>query len=400
MIATARPRRTLYALIALALVALVAWGLWPRPTTVEVARLEVRPLTVGFTEEGRTRLRDRFTVTAPVDGELQRIELAPGDAVQIGQEVAVLHPARAALLDPATWADANARLQAAEAEHAAAAASLEAARSHRDRARRSLERLEVLARAQQVATEQRDQARSDLQAAEAQVRSAGAQAQAAASRRDAVQAWLGLQGSGRHDRAQLELRAPVAGVVIQRFVQSEGPVRAGQALLEVGDPRALEVVVEVLTADALRLRAGLPVVLRPGGDVAAVTGRIRTVEPGAFTKVSALGVEEQRVRVIVELPDDAPALGDAFRVDADFQVWQGPAVLAVPVAALFRDGEAWAAYAVDGGRARLRHLDIGHVGEDFAEVRGGLGEAALVVLYPGDEIRDRDRVGFEPPAAR
>ena len=389
----ARSRRSLYSLLALALLALVAWGLWPRAKPVEVARLSVGALVVGFTEEGRTRLRDRFTIAAPVNGELQRIELEPGDPVQIGEVVAVLHPARAALLDPATWADAEARLQAAEAEQVAAQAALDAATSTRDRAQRTLARIEALASAQQVAAERRDEARSELRSAEAHVRSAAAQWQAASSRRDAVRAWLDLQGSGRHDQTMLELRAPVAGIVVQRFLQSEGPVVAGQPLLDVGDPRELEVVVDVLTADALRLRAGLPVTLHPGGGAAPLAGRVRTIEPAAFTKVSALGVEEQRVRVIVDLPESAPALGDAYRVDAGFEVWRADAVLVVPVAALFRDGDAWAVYAVEGGRARLRHIEIGQLGDDAAQVVGdGWAEGAAVVLYPGDEIRDGDRV--------
>ncbi len=394
------PSRWLYLLFALAFAALVAWGLWPRAQPVETARAAFQPLVVGFSEEGRTRVRQRFVLSAPVDGELQRIALAPGDAVRAGQPVAALHPSRAALLDPATRADAQARLQAAEAERAAAAAGLEAALAASTQAQRSAARLEALARAQQVSREQRDQARSEQEAAAARVGSARALLQAAASRRDAIRDSLALQGSGRRDGVPLSLAAPVDGRVLQRFVESEGPVRAGQPLLELGDPRDLEVVVEVLTADALRLRPGTPVQLRAGDEQQALRGRLRVVEPAAFTKVSALGVEEQRVRAIVELPGPQPALGDGYRVDAHFQVWARERVLTVPVAALFRDGEAWAAYVVEGGRAHRRRLGIGQIGEARAEVTAGLSAGTELVLYPGDDVRDGDRVAPRTVPAR
>jgi HlyD family secretion protein len=223
---------------------------------------------------------------------------------------------------------------------------------------------------------------------------------AAAGRRDAIRDALRLQGSARREREPLALLAPVDGRVLQRFVESAGLVRAGQPLLELGDPRELEVVVEVLTAEALRLRPGTPVLLRIAADRPALAGRLRLLEPAAFTKVSALGVEEQRVRAIVDLPGPVPALGDGYRVDAEFQVWAAERVLTVPVAALFRDGEAWSVYAVEDGRARRRRVAIGHLGAARAEVAGGLPAGTEVVLYPGDEVRDGDRVAPRRPSPR
>jgi HlyD family secretion protein len=230
------------------------------------------------------------------------------------------------------------------------------------------------------------------------VRSAQARTQAARVRRDSARAVLDLQGTAsRNGVNRLELPAPVDGQVIRRFVESEGFVRAGQPLLEVGDPQALEVIVEALTADATRVAPGTRVnLLRWGGD-APLHGRVQTVEPGGFTKISALGVEEQRVLIVIaleEAQEDRPALGDGYRVEAEFRVWSADSVLTVPVAALFRDGTQWAVYTIDDGRARMRHVRIGQIGERAAEVRAGLREGSMVVLYPGDSLRDGARVEY------
>jgi HlyD family secretion protein len=386
------PARWLYLLFAATLVGLVAWGLWPRAQPVETAVIGFQPLAVSFVEEGRTRVRHRFVLSAPVDGELQRIEREPGDAVVAGEALARLYPVRAALLDAATKADAQARLQAAEAERAAAAAALDAAVADASQARLRARRLDKLAVAQQVSKEQHEQARTEQQAAQARVRSAQALLQAAGSRRDAIRDALALQGSDRRGPTWLALLAPADGRILQRFVESAGPVRAGQPLLELGDPRDLEAVVDVLTTEALRLQPGTPVTLRIAPDRAPLAGRLRHVEPAAFTKVSALGVEEQRVRAIVDLPGPVPALGDGYRVDAEFRVWAAPRVLSVPVAALFRDGESWAVYVVDQGRARRRRVQVGHLGTAGAEVAAGLSPGTEVILYPGDDVRDGQRV--------
>jgi HlyD family secretion protein len=392
------PSRPLYAVLLVALVALAAWGLWPRALTVDVATVARQPLVVGFTEEGRTRLRDRFVVSAPVDGVVERIALEPGDAVAAGATVAVLRPAAAALLDPAMRAEAQLRWNTAGNDLVAARAAVTAATAAQARAVAALRRIEALAQRQQVALDQRDEARSRAAAAQAELHSAQAAVQAASARREAARALLDLQGTASPRSARLALAAPIAGQVMRRHVESEGLVRAGQPLLDLGDPRSLEVVVDVLTADALLLKPGLPVRLDTGSPAAPLDGRVQAIEPAGFTKVSALGVEEQRVVVVVTLPDAAPALGDAYRVDAQFQVWAADSVLVVPVPALFRDGERWAVYVVDGGRARLRHVDIGHIGDRTAEVTGGLAAGDRVVVYPGDQVRDGLRIA--PAAAK
>ncbi|MFC5577944.1 efflux RND transporter periplasmic adaptor subunit [Lysobacter niabensis] len=391
-----KPTRPLYLLLAGALIALAAWGFWPRAVLVDTAEIVRAPLTVAFAEEGRTRLRDRYLVSAPLDGMVERIVLEPGDAVKAGESVAMLLPANAALFDPATRSAAEARWRAAGDELDAATAAAAAASALRDRLEAARRRTDALANQQLISSDQRDEIRAQATAAEANLHSAQARARAARIQRDMARSVLDLQGkASRSDGNRLRLSAPIDGQVIRRFVESEGFVRAGQSLLELGDPQALEVIVEALTEDAMRIGPGTRVeLLRWGGDT-PLPGRVQTIEPGGFTKFSALGVEEQRVLVVVALDDagkSRPALGDGFRVEAQFRVWGADDVLTVPVAALFRDGTQWAVYAIENKRARLRHLQIGHVGEDQAEVRGGLAAGSRVVLYPGDSLRDGMRV--------
>jgi HlyD family secretion protein len=386
--------RPLYAALLLGLVLLGAWGLWPRAVRVEVAQVATGPLQTGFTEEGRTRLRDRFLISAPVDGVVERIALEAGDAVKVGAPVAVLRPAASSLLDPATRADAEMRWRTAGDERIAAQASVAAAAAARDQAAAALRRGEALASKQQISADQRDELHRRSAVADAEWRSAQARLQAATTRRTAAREWLDLQGSSNRTPIRLSLPSPVDGRVMRRHVESEGLVRAGQALLEIGDPALLEVIVEVLTSDAMQLQPGMPVRLDSGTATAPTTGRVLTIEPGAFTKVSALGVEEQRVVVVVALPEGAPSLGDGYRVDAQFEVWAAQSALTVPVPALFRDGANWAVYVVDNGRARLRRVGIGHIGESAAEVTGGLASGDRVVVYPGDRVRDGMRIAF------
>lgn len=387
--------RPLYLWLAAALVVVAAWGAWPRALPVETSTLARAPLVVGFSEEGRTRLRDRYLVSAPLDGVVQRIELEPGDAVKAGAPVASVRPAYSALFDPANRAQAEARWHAAGDELTAATSEAAAAKALRDRLDAARQRAESLAAQRLIASDQLDEARAQATYASASFRSAEARARAARIQRDSARAVLDLQGSATRDRAStLALPAPVDGRVIRRHVESEGFVRVGQPLLEIGDPQAIEVIVETLTADATQVMPGTPVrLLRWGGD-AALRARVLRVEPGGFTKVSALGVEEQRVLVVVRIEDGQAykPLGDGFRVEAEFQVWGADSVLIVPTAALLRDGPHWAVYAVEDGRARLRRLRIDHVGTDAAEVVSGLGEGARVVLYPGDSLREGMRV--------
>lgn len=388
-------RRPLYVLLVAAAVALLAWAFWPRTEPVETARVVRAPLVTGFREEGRTRLRERYVVTAPVDGVVERALLEPGDPVATGRPVAVLRPGRAALLDPANRAQTAARLRASESELAAARATLSSLQEERRRTAAELERGTTLARQRLIAQSDLDALRSRAAAADAAVRSARARVGTLSVLRDGTRAVLALQGTAAGNGRTLTLLAPADGRVIRRHVDSESPVRTGQALLDIGDPRALEVIVDVLTEEAVSLQPGGRVHLSGWGGAGPLRGRIERIEPGGFTKVSALGVEEQRTVVVVALLD-APAryagLGDGFRVEADFVTWHGEQIVQVPTAALFRDGEQWAVYVVESGRARLRRLQLGRVGERAAEVVSGVTQGDVVVLYPGDTVRDRSRV--------
>ena len=391
------PRRQLFWLLLAVVVGIAAWGFWPRALPVETARIARGPLTVSFNEEARTRLHDRWMVSAPLPGVVERIVLRPGDAVAAGQTVAVLVPARASLFDPMRRADAQARVSSAMQAEAAASAAIVAAEAERTRRRAELRRASALAADRLIARADLDAIRAGAASAEAALRSARAQRESARIERDAARAVLALQGAPGGD-ARVELPAPVAGRIVRRLVESATPVQAGQPLLEIGDPQAIEVIAEVLTTDAVRLSPGTPVQLTRWGGDAPLRGRVQTVEPGGFTKVSALGVEEQRVLVVMTLQDPASArvrLGDGFRLEAEFIVWQSPDALSVPTAALFRDGARWAVYAVEEGRARLRHVTIGRMGDDAAELKAGLREGDQVIVYPGDTVRDRRRVRGE-----
>jgi HlyD family secretion protein len=391
------PRRQLFWLLLAVVVGIAAWGFWPRALEVETARIARGPLTVSFNEEARTRLHDRWLVSAPLPGVVERIVLRPGDAVAAGQTVAVLVPARASLFDPIRRAEAQARASSAMQAEASAAAAIVAAEAERTRSRAELRRATALAADRLIARADLDAVRAGAASAEAVLRSARAQREAARIERDAARAVLALQGTPGGD-ARVALPAPVAGRVVRRLVESATTVQAGQPLLEVGDPQAIEVIAEVLTTDAVRLSPGTPVQLTRWGGDASLRGRVETVEPGGFTKVSALGVEEQRVLVVMTLQEPASArirLGDGFRLEAEFIVWQSPDALSVPTAALFRDGTRWAVYAIEKGRARLRQVTLGRMGDDAAELKAGLREDDQVILYPGDTVRDGRRVRAE-----
>ena len=391
-------RRPLFALAAIVAVAIALWGFWPRALEVETGAVARAPLTITFVEEGRTRLRQRYVVSAPLDGTIERVGPEPGDPVAAGDTLATLRPATAALLDPASRAQAQANARTADKELAAAEASVSAAAAELARSRTALRRAEALAGDQLIAQAELDTLRAQTTAALAAHDAARARRDAAIAIGEGARAVLALQGNTQRDGARLPLRAPISGRIVQRHVESAGPVRAGQPVLVVGDLAGLEVIAEVLTADAVRISPGTQVRLLRWGGEPPLTGHVRVIEPGGFTKVSALGVEEQRTVVVVAIDTPVHArarLGDGYRVDAEFLVWQSPDTLTVPTAALFRDGPAWAVYAIDAGRARLRRVELGRIGEDAAEVGAGLTAGTRVLLYPGDTVRDGMRVSAQ-----
>lgn len=388
------PRRLVTAAIVLVVAALLVWAFLPAPVPVEIATVSPGPLEVTLDEEGETRVRDRFIVSAPVAGRVLRLELEPGDPVRAKDTLlATFQPAAPALLDTRTRAELTARVQAAEAALERVRAGAEQAAAERAQAERNLRRTRELAQGGlspagdlELAETAAQTRRDAFEAAEAMVRAAEAE-------RRAVRAQL--QTGSAIGGPTIQLRSPIDGVVLRRIRESEAVVPQGEPLVEVGDIGRLEIVADYLSADAVRIRAGQRVHVERWGGGATLPGRVQRVEPSGFTKVSALGVEEQRVNVIVDLdaPAGAPAdsgaqLGDRYRVEVRVVLSSSERVLRVPVSALVRQGERWSVFAVEHDRAVARPVEIGARNETFAEVRSGLAEGAAVVAFPGDKVAD------------
>ena len=373
-------------LVAGTVVALLAWGLRPGPEPVELGKVVRGPLEATLREEGKTRLKERYLISAPVAGMLRRISLKPGDPVQAGETVlARIEPLPAALLDPRARAMAEARRDAARAERDRARAAWDWARAEARRVQSLYEAGSATPQELDATVWREKDAAQQLAAAEHRLRIAEAE------RKLFTDAADGTLPEGE----QVELRSPVDGQVLRVYEPSARVVSPGTPLLEVGDPGDLEVVIEVLSQEAVRLQPGMPVRLEQWGGETPLEARIRRIEPSAFTKVSALGVEEQRVRVIADLVspvEQRPGLGDQYRVEAVVIVWSGNDVLKVPLGALFRRGPDWAVFVLEDGRARLRRVVLGHRNEREAEVRQGLREGETVLLYPGERIHENQRV--------
>ena len=392
------PLRQRILLILLLLLAALAifWAFLPRPVPVETAKVSRGPLQVTVEEEGKTRLRDRFVVSAPVAGYVRRVDLEVGDPVKQGQVVAGIEPMRAEGLDPRARAAAQARVSAAEATLRAAEERIREAAAADEYATARLDRTRRLADAGLTPKDALEQVASEAKRASAATRSAEEAADAARHDLEGAKAALtraGASGGRRVD--QVEVRSPVTGNVLAVRRESEGVVPAGTPLLEVGDPGRLEVEVDVLSADAVRIRPGTPVRFeRWGGDV-PLEGKVRVVEPVGFTKVSALGVEEQRVLVLVDItsPRDAwKSVGDGYRLEASFVLWEEKEVLQVPAGALFRIGDRFAVYVVEKGRAKARTVEIGRRSGLAAQLLSGLAEGETVILHPGDTVAEGKKV--------
>lgn len=384
-------------LAAVALVAALVWGFMPRPVPVDVAAVSRAPLRVTIEEEGRTRVIDRYVVSAPVPGYARRIDLRVGDTVSKGEMLVDIEPLRSTVLDPRSRAEAEARMAAAQAAARAAEQNLRAAAADAEMARREFARREALALENRIAREERDRAEAAMQRSEAMHRSAAFALEVARYELQAAQAVLqhSAARSAGEPSEQLAVNAPVNGRVLGIPRKSEGVVASGQALIEIGDPRALEVEVEVLSADAVRILPGMAVEFTRWGGGDALQGVVRTVEPTGFTKISALGVEEQRVLVIADIRSPADAwsrLGDGYRVEASFVLWQDDDVLQIPASALFRHDAGWAVFSVTEGRAQARRVTVGHNNGFAAEILEGLEADEQVIVHPSDAVDDGVRV--------
>lgn len=380
------------------LVLLIVIGLWPKPLPVETAVVARGDLAVTVDEEGMTRVKNQYIIFSPVAGQLRRIDWKPGAPIKAGRTVlATLETKGADFLDARGEAQVRAQVQAAIARRELAAAQRESARAAATLAQQEHDRLSALRNAGSLSQQEFDTgatraitAMQDARASEFALQVAEfeiAQAQAALLR--------GQTDNPVANGEPLAITSPVDGQVLRVFQESERNVSAGFPLLEVGDPFDLEARIEVLSRDGVAIRPGARVELEQWGGGTPLTGRVRLVEPSAFTKISALGVEEQRVNVIVDLTDSherRPTLGDAYRVEARIVTWEGKSILKVPAGALFQRGDVWQTYVLDGGTARLRTVQAGHSNGLETEVLEGLQEGDPIIVYPGDKIADGVRV--------
>ena len=389
-----RRRRIALGLIAL----LVPWGLFqgfrPQPVEVDLDTVRRAPLQVTIEQEGRTRVVDRYIVTSPVNGYARRIRLDVGDAVERGATLVELDPVRAEMLDVRSRAEAEARSAAAAANVNVAEQHANAAASNAALAEKELQRVRTLRLAGHVSAAAEDQAASAARSSAAELRSAQFAVATARHELEAARTALKYAASGG-GAEPVAVRSPVAGKVLRIPRKSEGPVTAGQPLIEVGDPNVLEVEVDVLSADAVRIHPGARVMFERWGGDGALEGVVRVIEPAGFTKVSALGVEEQRVWVIVAFtspPERWQRLGDGYRVEASFILWEANDVLQIPASALFRDGDGWAAFAVEQGKAVKRRVQVGQSTGLSAQVLSGINAGEQVIVHPDDRVREGVRV--------
>ena len=387
--------RSLLLVGGIALLAVLGWAFWPSPVVVETARVKRQHFEEAILEDGQTRVRERYVVAAPLAGTLLRIELKAGDQVEAGTDVASILPNRPPLLDLRARQEAEQRLGAAEAALARASAVMarlegvaEQARVDADRSRTLVARdaaphtrLENDELALRTALRELDAAHSAQHAAEHEVELARAE--------------LFLDGEERQATATWPVRSPVAGRVLRVLQKSETPVSLGTPLVEIGNPANLEVVADVLTTDAVRIHPGDPVHIEAWGGDKLLEGQVRLVEPGAFTKVSALGVDEQRTNVVVKISSaaaDWASLGDAYRVDVRIVVATLDNAIVMPVGALFRDRGGWSVFAVTNGRAEKRAVTVALRNTSEVAVTRGISAGEQVILFPGEAISDGVRV--------
>jgi len=388
---------------AAALAALAIWALQPQPVTVETAKVTRGPFEQTVSDDGKTRVRDRYVVSAPLAGRVDRIELKAGDPVAEGQVVAVLTPSMPAFLDARTARELAARVRAAEAQRLRAAAEVQKADAQGEQARSDLERARSLSKGGFVSDTALDQARLALVTAQKGHDAAKFAERAAMHEVEQARAALvryRAESEGRITGARWEVKSPISGSVLRVVQESEGVVALGAPLIDVADPRSLEAVVDVLSEEGVAIRPGMPARIELGSGVPPLAARVRLIEPAAFTKISALGVEEQRVNVVldfVEPLDRVQTIGDGFRVDAHIVTLKADDALKAPVGALFRRGEGWAAFVLEGDRAVLRQVKSTRRNGSEAMIDEGLKAGDTVIVYPSDALEDGAKVEVRAP---
>jgi len=377
---------------------LVGWSLYlgfrQQAIEVDIATIGRAPLRVTINQEGRTRVIDRYVITAPVNGYARRINLDIGTAVERDATLVELEPVRPDELDARRRAEAEARIAAAAASVDTAQQQFIAATSNTKLAQIELQRTRVLRAAGHVSAAAEDLAASNADRSAAELRAKQFAVATARHELEAARAVLQYAASGSSAKT-VAVRSPTAGQVLKILHKSEGTVTTGQPLVEIGNPRALEVEIDLLSADAVRVHPGSRVIFERWGGEGILEGEVRIVEPAGFTKVSALGVEEQRVWVIVSFTSPATLwqrLGDGYRLEANIIVWEANDVLQIPVSALFRDGDSWTAFVVEQGKAVKRRVQIGQRSGLSGQVISGINVNEHVIVHPDDRVQEGSSV--------
>ena len=394
-----RRRLVFWLPLGIALLLAFAWLFRSQPVPVDFATVERGPLQVSVSDEGETRVKEVFVVSAPVAGFMRRIGLEPGDPVEAAKTVvARIQPSDPGFLDVRMETELRATANAAEAARANASAAVQRAQADRDFARAELERFRGLAARDTIAQNALDDAQRRERTASAALAEAKAQLAMREHEQERARAALlapSAAGTTSGDCACVDVYTPITGRVLRVLQKSEGVVASSTPLIEVGDPAELEIVVDLLSADAVRVAPGQRVYIEGWGEPEPLNGVVQRVEPFGFTKISALGIEEQRVNVIIDFtdpPERWQRLGHGYRVEPRIVLWQSEDVLKIPLPALFRDGDAWAVFAADGGRAALRHVKLGRDNGIEAEIVEGLEAGQEVVLHPSDRVTDGARM--------
>jgi HlyD family secretion protein len=359
---------------------------------VEVAEVQRGLLRVTVDEEGKTRLRERYIVSAPITGQLARIDLDEGDLIRSGQALTRVAPLPATFLDPRTRAQGLADINAAESRISAVQARLRAARSDADYWRGELARTTELARAGDIARSRLEQVQAEEKRAVAALGEAEAALIAARAEMRRAQAAVEQPSAvPTQSSVTVPVIAPAGGRVLRLIRDSAGPVNAGEPLVEIGNARAIEIEVEVLSSDAVQIQPGTRVLLTRWGGNSVLEAIVERIEPTGRTKISALGVEEQRVPVIATITSPEPewqGLGAGYRVEASFVLWEGADVLRIPASAVFRHNGEAAVFVIDGDRARRRNVKLGHRAGLSVQITEGLKAGERIVAHPDGSIED------------
>jgi HlyD family secretion protein len=382
-------------IVAAVVVALLTIWLRPTPVRVNVAKATRGPMRVTVDGEGKTRVRDRYVVAAPVAGRLRRIALRRGDAVESGQVIAQIDPLPLTPLDPRQRAEAIARVNAAQDAKREIDRMIERSKAIYDQARRDCERCEILARSGDISRQELERAQTAVTTSFREYEAARSRAESAVHEVEIASAALLAANQSQSQspaRAAVRVHAPTRGKVLRVVEESERVIVAGAPMVELSNPAKLELVIELLSTDAVKVLPGAQVFIEEWGGPEALEARVRLVEPSAFTKISALGIEEQRVNVVADLTGPSSVLGDGYRIEGRIVVWQTEDVLQVPVSALFRRGDSWSLFVVENGIARSRDVEIGQRTPFQAEIKGGLEEGAEVIVHPSNEITDGTRL--------